>query len=451
MPGVPLRPSPIRSPLRRAWQLSAWRLAAIVLGCLLLGFALGQPWPLLALGLAAILAWHYLQLRTVLGRLNRRERLEPPEGRGVFAELTRVLHDRQRENRERKRRLLGTLRAFRQAAAALPDAVVVLDRREQRIDWFNEASERLLGLSYPTDIGSRFCNLVRSPRVTAWMESGAGEPLLDVQGTGEESLRLSMRLIDYTTEQQLLIARDISKLLHLEQVRRDFVANVSHELRTPLTVLHGYLDMLEPEDVPEWAGMLGEMRRQSGRMTQIVEDLLTLSRLESRDSLPLETVEMASMLASLQGEAEALSAGRHCIEVVDSAGVDLFGSHKELHSAFSNLVINAVRYTPAGGAIRVEFSLADQGGAHLCVVDTGPGIAPQHIPRLTERFYRVSTSRSRDSGGTGLGLAIVKHILQLHQAQLRIESEPGRGSRFCCEFDSAHCRIRSADAVDAAS
>jgi two-component system, OmpR family, phosphate regulon sensor histidine kinase PhoR len=262
--------------------------------------------------------------------------------------------------------------------------------------------------------------------------------LIDVQGTGAEGLRLSMRLLDYTPEEQLLIARDISKLLHLEQVRRDFVANVSHELRTPLTVLHGYLDMLEPEDVPEWAGMLGEMRRQSGRMTQIVEDLLTLSRLESRDSLPQEPVEMASMLASLRGEAEAMSAGRHRIEIEDLAGCDLLGSAKELHSAFSNLVINAVRYTPEGGRVRVEFHPTAEGGASLCVIDSGPGIAPQHLPRLTERFYRVSTSRSRDSGGTGLGLAIVKHILQLHQAQLLIDSEVGVGSRFCCVFDAGH-------------
>lgn len=421
-----------------------------MLASLVAGLLLDRLWPLLCLGLSCVLIWHYTQLHRLLGHLHRRERLEPPEGQGVFSELARVLHVRQRENRERKRRLLGTLRAFRQAAAALPDAVVVLSRREQRIEWFNESTEHLLGLSYPKDIGNRFSNLVRSPRVTAWLESGAAEPLIDVQGTGAEGLRLSMRLLDYTAEEQLLIARDISKLLHLEQVRRDFVANVSHELRTPLTVLHGYLDMLEPEDVPEWADMLGEMRRQSGRMTQIVEDLLTLSRLESRDSLPQEPVDMSSMLASLRAEAVAMSAGRHRIEIEDRAGCDLLGSAKELHSAFSNLVINAVRYTPEGGCVRVEFHPTAQGGASLCVIDTGPGIAPQHLPRLTERFYRVSTSRSRDSGGTGLGLAIVKHILQLHQAQLVVDSEVGTGSRFCCVFGARHRLPRDEADVDAA-
>jgi two-component system phosphate regulon sensor histidine kinase PhoR len=443
-------PFQLRDSRRRAWQYTATRLLLVLFGCVLLGLLIGQPWPLTTLGLFGVLAWHYAQLHQLLGRLDRRERLPPERGEGVFSELARVLYERQRENRERKRRLLGTLRAFRQAAAALPDAVVVLSRREQRIEWFNEATERLLGLSYPQDLGSRFSNLVRTPRVTAWLEAGAVEPLLDVQVTADSAQRLSMRLIEYTPEQQLLIARDISKLLHLEQVRRDFVANVSHELRTPLTVLHGYLDMLEPEDVPEWAGMLGEMRRQSGRMTQIVEDLLTLSRLEARESLPHERVEMVPMLATLRSDAEALSAGRHRISVADGAGCDLLGSAKELHSAFSNLVSNAVRYTPAGGEIRIEFEPTSKGGVSMCVVDTGPGIAAQHLPRLTERFYRVSTSRSRDSGGTGLGLAIVKHILQLHQAQLSIDSELGVGSRFCCVFDARHRLARESVDIDAA-
>lgn len=441
---------PTPATLKRAWQHTAGRLALVVLGSLLLGLLSGHPWPLLCAGLLGVLVWHYAQLHALLGQLNRREWLERAQGQGVFSELTRVLYLRQRENRERKRRLLGTLRAFRQAAAALPDAVVVLSRREQRIEWFNESSEHLLGLCYPKDIGNRFSNLVRSPQVTAWLEAGAAEPLIDVQGTGAEGLRLSMRLLEYTPEEQLLIARDISKLLHLEQVRRDFVANVSHELRTPLTVLHGYLDMLEPEDVPEWSGMLTEMRRQSGRMTQIVEDLLTLSRLESRESLPHERVDMALMLSALRSEAEGMSLGRHRIEIDDRVECDLLGSAKELHSAFSNLVINAVRYTPEGGRVRVEFHPTAAGGVSLCVVDTGPGIAPQHLPRLTERFYRVSSSRSRDSGGTGLGLAIVKHILQLHQAQLTIDSEVGVGSRFCCVFDARHRVQRAAVGSDAA-
>jgi two-component system phosphate regulon sensor histidine kinase PhoR len=225
-------------------------------------------------------------------------------------------------------------------------------------------------------------------------------------------------------------------------MRRDFVANVSHELRTPLTVVHGYLDMLDPAEQPDWAPMLTEMQRQSQRMTQLVEDLLTLSRLEAQEELPEETVSMASMLATLKREADALSQHRHEISVEDVAGVDLMGSTKELHSAFSNLVSNAIRYTPAGGHIRIRFLPERDGGVSLAVEDTGYGIPAAHLPRITERFYRVSTSRSRESGGTGLGLSIVKHVLNLHQARLEIESEVGRGSRFACRFGRERVRAR---------
>jgi two-component system phosphate regulon sensor histidine kinase PhoR len=242
--------------------------------------------------------------------------------------------------------------------------------------------------------------------------------------------------------------RDVTKLMRLEQVRRDFVANVSHELRTPLTVVHGYLDMLDPAEHPEWAPMLAEMQRQSQRMTQLVEDLLTLSRLESQDNLPAEeTIAMGAMLNTLKREALALSQHRHEISVEDSAGVDLWGSNKELHSAFSNLVSNAVRYTPAGGTIRIRLRNESPGSARgvvLEVVDSGYGIPAAHLPRITERFYRVSNSRSRESGGTGLGLAIVKHVLNLHQARLEISSEVGRGSTFSCHFGAERTRARDA-------
>ena len=239
------------------------------------------------------------------------------------------------------------------------------------------------------------------------------------------------------------MVRDVTKLMRLEHMRRDFVANVSHELRTPLTVVHGYLDMVDPAEHPALAPMLGEMQRQSQRMTQLVEDLLTLSRLEGKDRLDEEPVPMAAMLATLRREAEALSQGRHAISVTDEAGVDLLGSQPELHSAFSNLVANAVRYTPAGGTISVSFRL-DGDQPVLSVRDTGYGIPADHLPRLTERFYRVSTSRSRESGGTGLGLAIAKHVLGLHQATLDISSEVGRGSEFACRFGAGRASPRDA-------
>jgi two-component system phosphate regulon sensor histidine kinase PhoR len=279
--------------------------------------------------------------------------------------------------------------------------------------------------------------------VREWLAAGqTDEPLLDLASPADPMVRISLRLIPYSATQWLVVVRDVTKLMRLEQVRRDFVANVSHELRTPLTVVHGYLDMIEPEEHPDLAVMVEEMRRQSQRMTQLVEDLLTLSRLEAQEHLPEEPLAMASMLVTLRREAEALSQGRHRITVDDTAGCDLTGSVKELHSAFSNLVSNAIRYTPTGGRVLIRFERTPDGGARLAVTDSGYGIPAQHLPRITERFYRVSTSRSRESGGTGLGLSIVKHVLNLHQARLEIESEVGRGSTFACVFgpDRVHAR-----------
>jgi two-component system phosphate regulon sensor histidine kinase PhoR len=343
------------------------------------------------------------------------------------------------------------LRAYRAAAAVLPDAVVIIDRNTQRVTWFNEVATRLLGLKYPRDNGAPVSELLRPLPVAVWMTAGQNaEPMSDAPAPHDPNIRLNLRLIPYSDQQWLLVARDISKLMHLEQVRRDFVANVSHELRTPLTVIHGYLELFDPEDMPEWSPMLEEMRKQSQRMGQIVEDLLTLSRLEAQEQSPEEIVGMTALLHTLRREGEALSQGRHKVTVEDSAGVDLVGSTKELHSAFSNLVSNAVRYTPTGGSIRIRFARGGDQGAVLSVQDTGYGIPAQHLPRITERFYRVSTSRSRESGGTGLGLSIVKHVIALHQARLEIASEVGQGSVFSIHFGAARVHSRAAQATGTA-
>jgi two-component system phosphate regulon sensor histidine kinase PhoR len=420
--------------IRSAWLKTLGELAAVLTLAVVVGFLLGQVWPVVTLAALGVVAWHYWRLRKLLLRLTARERLAPVQGSGVWNELDRLLHRSQVEMRARKRRLLDILRAYRAAAAALPDAVVVVDRNSQRVQWFNKAATSLLGLQYPNDIGAPVGDRMQPLPMSHWLAAGRNaEPMLDAGSPVDPNVRLNLRLIPYSDQYWLLVARDVSKMLRLEQMRRDFVANVSHELRTPLTVVHGYLDMLEPEEFPEWAPMLAEMQKQSQRMTQLVEDLLTLSRLEAQDSLPDESVAMAPMLATLRREAEALSHKRHTIVVQDEAGVDLWGSNKELHSAFSNLVSNAVRYTPVGGTITVRFVREGEGAA-LSVRDTGYGIPASHLPRITERFYRVSTSRSRESGGTGLGLSIVKHVLNLHQARLDIESEVGHGSTFSVHF-----------------
>jgi two-component system phosphate regulon sensor histidine kinase PhoR len=420
--------------LQTAWFKTLSQLALVLAVAVIVGLLTGYPWPIVTLTALCMTAWHYWRLRSVLLQLTSRQQLQPTQGNGAWNELDRLLFRNQAEMRSRKRRLLGILRAYREAAEALPDAVVVVERNSQRVIWFNRAANALLGLRHPQDIDQPVGARLHSLALSHWLAAGRNaEPLLDAPSPVDANLRLNLRLIPYSDEYWLLVARDVSKLLRLEQMRRDFVANVSHELRTPLTVIHGYLDMLDPDEHNEWAPMLAEMQKQSQRMTQLVEDLLTLSRLEAQDSLPDETVAMTSMLSTLKREAEALSHGRHHISVHDEAGVDLSGSNKELHSAFSNLVSNAVRYTPAGGNINLRF--ARQGdGAVLQVRDSGYGIPEHHIPRITERFYRVSTSRSRESGGTGLGLSIVKHVLSLHQARLEIESQVGVGSVFSVHF-----------------
>lgn len=424
------------SRLNRAWRSSGWRFVALIALALALGAWLHAfPQILLALAAGVIAFWIFKLTR--LGRLlTSRQHLPASDGNGIWDEIQNLVRRRQRTAREDKRRLLRQLRAFRDAAAAMPDAVVALDL-DRRIEWFNTAAGGLLGLKYPQDIGGHLTNLVRAPRFAEWLRSDAAEPLTDLASPTNESVRLSLRLIRYADDRALLVARDVSQLVRLEQVRRDFVANVSHELRTPLTVVHGYLDMIEPEQIPEYEPILHELRNQSRRMTQIVEDLLTLSRLEAQNDLPLERISLRSLLEALRREAVALSHGQHEIVTELRGRHDLSGSTKELHSAFSNLVTNAVRYTPAGGRITLRWESSDD-GARLSVIDTGQGISPQHLPRLTERFYRVSTSRSRDTGGTGLGLSIVKHVLQLHHARLDISSELGIGSTFACVFDAQH-------------
>ncbi len=256
----------------------------------------------------------------------------------------------------------------------------------------------------------------------------------------DDAVMLSVRIVPYGENQRLVLARDISRLHRLEQMRRDFVANASHELRTPLTVLGGYLETLADSDdaaLRQWQPAIEQMRHQANRMRRLVDDLLLLSRLET-DEAPAEpeAVAVPAMLASIREDAELLAGERaHAIELEAEPGLQLRGDYHELRSAFANLVLNAVQHTPAEGRIAIRW-YADAGGAHLAVSDTGPGIPPQHLPRLTERFYRVDVGRSRAAGGTGLGLAIVKHVLHRHGGALAIDSRLGRGSTFQCDFPS---------------
>ena len=393
--------------------------AGALFGWLLVGHAIT--------GIAVVAVMEVALLLSRNGHLTQSKMLAP-------AHTDLLQHDR---FMTRSRLLASSLRDLRNAASQLPDAVVLLDQGQQ-VRWFNHAAEKLLGLRRPHDRGVLLQQRLAPSELSDWLRDGAGEPLNDVVAPGQPDGRLNVSLLPFGDHQHLLLARDISQLNRLAQIRRDFVANVSHELRTPLTVIHGYLELIDPDDVPELASVLGEMRAQSKRMGQIVEDLLTLSRLETQHQVFDERVPMASLLATVRKEAQALSQGRHQIALESTAEADLLGSSKDLHSALSNLVSNAVRYTPVGGSITIRWQRTAEGAAYS-VTDTGFGIPSSHLARLTERFYRISSSRSRDSGGTGLGLSIVKHVLNLHQAQLQIESAPGVGSTFTCHF--GHARL----------
>ena len=258
--------------------------------------------------------------------------------------------------------------------------------------------------------------------------------LLNITSLKDDDIYLDLFLLPYSEERSLIIMRDSTKMYRLEQMRSDFVANVSHELRTPLTVIHGYLELIDQVDNPELQNIIIEMQKQSSRMNNLVEDLLNLSRLESESEVVEEHINLPALLKTLHQEAIALSQQRHTITIACNFQGDLLGSNKDIHSAFSNLVSNAIRYTPIGGNITIGVEKNKKNGIDFYVSDTGFGIPAEHTNRLTERFYRVSASRSRELGGTGLGLSICKHVLNLHQAELQIESTIGIGSTFRCVF-----------------
>jgi len=397
-----------------------------------------------AVGFAVIALVLLLQLIAHLRHLARLEtwsRQPSPshalEGSGLWDEVFARLHRHERELHERIARGELELQHVAAAGQAILDGIVTLDP-ENRIGWCNRAAERLLGLDQRSDRGQPIANLIRQPAFVAYLADGQfAAPLRLALGRDDERV-LSIQILPYAGNERLMQVRDVTQSERLDRTRRDFIANVSHELRTPLTVLSGFLETvrelpLEPEERDRYLGMMSD---QSARMLRIVQDLLTLSTLESAPPPPeRQRVAMAPLLEMLRRDAEALSGGRHQVTLQVDAG-DLFGAESELASAFGNLVSNAVRYTPAGGHIDIVWRRLGS-SAEFSVTDDGNGIDPAHLPRLTERFYRVDRGRSRETGGTGLGLAIVKHALSRHQARLDIASQPGEGSRFSAHFPPA--------------
>jgi len=409
-------------------------LALLASGCLVVWpiFGAAAAVSVFAAALLVIVVLHLYHISMLLKWLRHPTPEAAPQGLGVWGGVFAALYRMLRQQRRSESQLTATLQDFQLAAAAMPDGMVILDQTD-RIEWCNPRAEQHFGLDRERDTGQQITYLLRHPQFAEKLRSqNYSEPLTLRQLRGSD-LILSVQIVPYGDRQKLVISRDITDLERVETMRRDFIANVSHELRTPLTVVGGFLETIsdmKAADNDLLRRSLPLMMHQARRMQRLVEDLLTLSRLESAGS-PLrdEHVNIPDLVRALYHDALALSAGRHHVVLNVECEDWLTGSEDELRSAFSNLVSNAIRYTPEGGEVTISWQRrGDQ--PVFTVRDNGIGIPAQHIPRLTERFYRVDRSRSRETGGTGLGLAIVKHVLNRHQGRLEVVSEPGRGSAF---------------------
>jgi len=417
-----------------------WILAGIAGVSLLFGSLTRHPFLVASIGFGFYIALTLRHLQRLHRWLRRRKEAEVPEASGLWGEVFDELRWMEKEAARREAQLTEMLTRFQDAASAMPDAVIILSQ-EGNIEWANPLADKLLGIHFPRDAGMRIGNLLRDPDFVQYMQNGEYAEPIEITSPENPEMHVAIQITPYGSSQKLVIGRDVTRLARLEKMRRHFVANVSHELRTPLTVLGGYVETLSQMDqirVEDLKKHLATMQEQSARMSRLVDDLLTLSRLETAPPRTHDaTVDVPMLLASLEKQAGILSGGnRHVITLEADPSLRLLGSREELHSAFSNLINNAVRYTPPGGSIQLRWHAAN-GAARFSVTDTGDGIASEHIPYLTERFYRVDTARSRASGGTGLGLSIAKHVLLRHDAQLQIESKLGQGSTFSCIFPAS--------------
>ena len=413
------------------------RLLVIGLVVVLFG-TLSGVWSLpIFIGLGGYIVWHLRQLYIMEEWLHGIVRDESHLG-SIWSYIVAHMKKARSRARQRKKRLSRLLHRFYDTLEAMPDAAIVL-QADLRVQWFNSAAHELLGIPLSArKHNRRVSRLVRNDDFRCWIQEGDFSQPLEMTSPASPARALQIRIVGFGEDQHLLLAHDITELKRVEAVRRDFIADVSHELRTPLTVVAGYLEMLAeepelPEDIHE---ALIASRRQAERMQSIVADLLMLSRLELEEDEPQvgESVKVPRLLEGLVEDARRLSdEDGHLIQLHADEKLGLMGSESELGSAFGNLIFNAVQHTPWGTPIDIYWGRRGN-GARLVVADQGPGIAPEHLQRLTERFYRVDKSRSRESGGTGLGLSIVRHVLKRHEATIEIESTPGEGSRFVCLF-----------------
>jgi two-component system phosphate regulon sensor histidine kinase PhoR len=419
-------------PATQAWWFAAGRMIATVLIGLTLGWVFGNLWVGLGCALALHLGWQLANLFRLEWWLRHRSYADPPDVGGVFGEIIAQIVRLHRRKRFHKQRFVQLMRQLHRSTAALPNGVVILNAQRE-ITWFNRTAARLLELRRTGDLGLRIENLLRQPQFARYLGVGDFSNPVVIQATAADDCYLSLQVVPYGEGQQLLLVSDVSRQMRLEAMRKDFVANASHELRSPLTVISGYLETLsqDPALDSDLQGPVAEMQRQAERMTSIIRDLLALSRLEETDEMVGgDPLDIAALLAILRKDVLARAVHPRDVRVHVDSDAQLIGDEPEIHSAFSNIVDNAAKYTPADGSIEMRWWV------------------DEHIPRLTERFYRVDAGRSRATGGSGLGLAIVKHVLQRHGATLDVHSTQGVGSEFICHFPASRIQaIRRVESV----
>lgn len=433
--------------MKNAWLYEFWRLSKYILPALLLGWIFDARNVFLFIALTFFIAHQFKQFSKVYKWLGHSLDSDI-EVNGMWEELVYRIYRKRKRSRNRKKNLSNMLRRFQDSVSMMPDAAIVLDS-ENNILWLNPSAKQILFLSN-NDIGNNIGNLIRSPAFVNYLKRSEDGEAFEMNSPWDEKQSLDCRLMPYGDGQRLLLIRNITQVQRLKVMRQEFVANVSHELRTPLTVIMGYLETLQDVDdlsVDEIKQQLSKINAPTQRMNQIVADLLLLSRLDLNVSTGLAEcpwIDMQVMLLMLKKDGEQLSQGKHKITLINKNVAKVKAIESEVYSAISNLISNAIRYSPDGGEIIIETFL-DKNGYRICVSDHGLGIAAQHISRLTERFYRVDAGRSREVGGTGLGLAIVNQILRRHDATLEIKSVIGKGSTFCCLFPLS--RIQSTEST----
>jgi two-component system phosphate regulon sensor histidine kinase PhoR len=415
------------------------RLITIFIASAITGYLINEVLLVMLLTSLALLIWHYIHLFKLINWLWQSKAISPPQSEGEWGVIYDGLYRQIKQQRTKQKQQNEKIRRFRDGAEALPDAALMLTQ-ELTIEWANKKAQRILGVRWPSDLGQRIDNLLRAPEFANYLVKESFDSPCVIVSPVNADVQLEIRLMAYGSDHVLFLARDISNIHRLEQMRRDFVANVSHELKTPLTVVRGYVEMIQSADDsfdPHWQKAFTTIEGQVSRMDRLVGQLLNLSKVENNNDDDKQNVNMAQLISTLVEDSKWLNQEKqHDITLHLATDISLLGIETELKSACSNLLSNAIAYTPSHGSIKVSWE-QEGNKAKFSVKDNGDGIKPEHLNRLTERFYRIDRSRSRDTGGSGLGLAIVKHVLHHHQAELVINSYWGEGSEFTIYFDES--------------